>query len=106
MVSRRFRAADPAYVFYMIECLAAAGVAAGLPADLSDQLARAHGGRVRCAEPSRRIDAGNVATERDQSRPGTTAAALAVLMDDVDGLQAVMTRAVAAAADRSRELAD
>ena len=36
---------------------------------------------------------------------GTTAAALAVLMDEEAGLPALMHRAVAAAATRSRELA-
>ena len=95
----------PAYVFYMIECLAAAGVAAGLPADLSAQLARA---TVEGSAALSHQDGSAPETLRQNvaSPGGTTAAALAVLMDDVDGLQAVMTRAVAAAADRSRELAD
>jgi pyrroline-5-carboxylate reductase len=95
----------PAYVFYMIECLAAAGVAAGLPADLSAQLARA---TVEGSAALSHQDGSAPETLRQNvaSPGGTTAAALAVLMDDVNGLQAVMTRAVAAAADRSRELAD
>lgn len=95
----------PAYVFYMIECLAAAGVAAGLPADLSAQLARA---TVEGSAALSHQDGSAPETLRQNvtSPGGTTAAALAILMDDVDGLQAVMTRAVAAAADRSRELAD
>jgi pyrroline-5-carboxylate reductase len=95
----------PAYIFYMIECLAAAGVAAGLPAELSAQLARAT------------VEGSTALSHQDGSAPevlrknvtspgGTTAAALDVLMNDVNGLQDVMTRAVAAAADRSRELAD
>jgi len=35
---------------------------------------------------------------------GTTAAALAILMHEADGLPALIRQAVAAAADRSREL--
>ena len=95
----------PAYIFHMIECLAAAGVAAGLPADLSAQLARA---TVEGAAALSHQDGSAPETLRQNvtSPGGTTAAALAILMDDVDGLQAVMTRAVAAAANRSRELAD
>ena len=95
----------PAYIFHMIECLAAAGVAAGLPADLSAQLARA---TVEGSAALSHQDGSAPETLRQNvtSPGGTTAAALAVLMDDVDGLQSVMTRAVATAANRSRELAD
>ena len=95
----------PAYIFHMIECLAAAGVAAGLPADLSAQLARAT--VEGSAALSHQDGSAPETLRRNVTSPGgTTAAALAILMDDVDGLQAVMTRAVAAAANRSRELAD
>ena len=95
----------PAYIFHMIECLAAAGVAAGLPADLSAQLARV---TVEGSAALSHQDGSAPETLRQNvtSPGGTTAAALAILMDDVDGLQAVMTRAVTAAANRSRELAD
>jgi pyrroline-5-carboxylate reductase len=40
------------------------------------------------------------------SKGGTTAAALAVLMDEQTGLAQLMRRAVNAAADRSRELGE
>ena len=94
----------PAYVFLLIECLARAGVAAGLPEDLATRLARAtvHGAGVlaqRSGEPAETL-------RRNVTSPGgTTQAALAVLMAD-DGLAPLMTRAVAAAARRSRQLAD
>ena len=94
----------PAYVFLVIECLARAGADAGLPADLAARLARATvSGSGALAET-----AGEPAAtlRRNVTSPGgTTEAALAVLMAD-DGLQPLMTRAVAAAAKRSRELAD
>ena len=95
----------PAYVFYMIECLTAAGITAGLPADLSAQLARA---TVEGAAALSHQDGSNPETLRKNvaSPGGTTAAALEVLMAEADGLQDVMTRAVDAAAKRSRELAD
>ncbi len=94
----------PAYVFHMVEALAAAGAAAGLPADLSARLARATvegAGELLFQSPKSaeqlRIDV--------TSPPGTTAAALAVLMDPARGLTPTLTEAVAAAAKRSRELA-
>lgn len=95
----------PAYVFYMIECLTAAGVTAGLPTDLSAQLARA---TVEGAAALSHEDGSSPETLRKNvaSPGGTTAAALEVLMAEADGLQDVMTRAVDAAAKRSRELAD
>jgi pyrroline-5-carboxylate reductase len=95
----------PAYVFYMIECLAAAGVTAGLPADLAAQLARA---TVEGAAALSHQDGSSPETLRKNvtSPGGTTAAALDVLMAPANGLQDVMTRAVEAAADRSRALAD
>lgn len=93
----------PAYVFHLIEALAAAGEAEGLPADLSMQLARATvtgAGELahRATEPASQLRI-NVT-----SPGGTTAAALAVLMDDKTGFPALLRRAVKAAADRGREL--
>ncbi len=93
----------PAYVFLLIETLAEAGVKAGLPADLALQLARAtvagsgELARVSPESPSR-------LRENVTSPGGTTRAALDVLMAE-GGLAALMTRAVAAATARSRELA-
>jgi pyrroline-5-carboxylate reductase len=93
----------PAYVFLLIECLAEAGRVAGLPPDLALQCARATvagaGELARLAnEPA------SVLRQNVTSPGGTTAAALDVLMA-VDGLQPLMTRAVAAATRRGRELA-
>ena len=93
----------PAYVFLLAEALARAGVAAGLPAALSDKLARATvagSGELLHRSP---LDAATL-RQNVTSPGGTTAAALDVLMAK-DGLEALMTRAVAAATRRSRELA-
>jgi pyrroline-5-carboxylate reductase len=94
----------PAYVFYLIECLAEAGVIAGLPTRLAEQLARV---TVEGAAALSHEDDSSPTTLRENvaSPGGTTEAALNVLMGE-DGLQRLMTRAVAAAANRSRELAD
>lgn len=93
----------PAYVFNMVEALAAAGAAAGLEPDLAARLARATvegaGELLWQSEETPETLRKNVT-----SPGGTTAAALAVLMAD-DGLTPLMTEAVAAAAKRSRELA-
>ena len=93
----------PAYVFHMIEAMAAAGVRAGLPGELAMRLAR-----------TTVVGAGELAFQSEDtaaqlrtnvtSPGGTTAAALEVLMA-ADGLEPLMERAVAAAARRSRELA-
>jgi pyrroline-5-carboxylate reductase len=94
----------PAYVFLLAEALAGAGVAAGLPAPLAAKLARetvAGAGELLHRSP---LDAAAL-RENVTSPGGTTAAALAVLLGD-DGLAALMTRAVAAATARSRQLAD
>ena len=95
----------PAYVFHMIETMAAAGEAEGLSAELAMQLAKATV-----------AGAGALAMQSDESPSqlrvnvtspnGTTQAALEVLMDETDGFPALLRRAVKAAADRSRELAN
>lgn len=93
----------PAYVFWMIECLAAAGVDAGLPADIAEKLARAT--VAGSGELARQASEGADVLRQNVTSPGgTTAAALEVLMAD-DGLKPLMARAIQAAADRSRELA-
>lgn len=93
----------PAYVFLLSECLAAAGEAVGLPADLAARLARA---TVSGSGELLRLSPEPAATLRKNvtSPGGTTAEALAVLMAD-DGLGPLMKRAVAAAERRSKELA-
>jgi pyrroline-5-carboxylate reductase len=93
----------PAYVFLLIECLAEAGAAAGLPPDLAMRLARA---TVSGAGELARLSPEPAAVLRQNvtSPKGTTYEALKILMAD-DGLQPMMTRAIAAATKRSRELA-
>jgi pyrroline-5-carboxylate reductase len=95
----------PAYVFLMIEALAAAGEAEGLERGLALDLARATvAGAGALAESSAKPPA---ELRVDVTSPGgTTAAALAVLMEETAGLGPLMRRAVAAAAARSRALAD
>ena len=93
----------PAYVFLLAEALARAGVAAGLPPDLAAKLARetvAGSGELLHRSP---LDAATL-RQNVTSPGGTTAAALDVLMAP-DGLDPLLTKAVAAAAKRSRELA-
>ncbi|MEO1640244.1 MAG: pyrroline-5-carboxylate reductase [Pseudomonadota bacterium] len=94
----------PAYVFHLIETLAAAGEAEGLPADLALQLARATvGGAGQLAEDA---DESPAQLRINVTSPnGTTQAALEVLMDEEDGFPPLLRRAVAAAAKRSKELA-
>jgi pyrroline-5-carboxylate reductase len=94
----------PAYVFLLIECMAEAGVAAGLPAELAMRLARATvAGSGELARLSSEPPA--VLRQNVTSPGGTTRAALDVLMAP-GGLAALMTKAIAAAAARSRELAE
>ncbi|HET6522693.1 MAG TPA: pyrroline-5-carboxylate reductase [Geminicoccaceae bacterium] len=93
----------PAYVFLLIEALARAGVASGLPAELSTRLARATvAGSGALADRS--PEPAEVLRRNVTSPGGTTAEALRVLMAE-DGLQPLFDRAIAAAAARSRELA-
>jgi pyrroline-5-carboxylate reductase len=93
----------PAYVFHLVEALAAAGTALGLPADLSARLARAT--VEGSGELLHRSPESPETLRRNVTSPhGTTAAALAVLMGE-DRLTKLMSEAVAAAAKRSQELA-
>jgi pyrroline-5-carboxylate reductase len=93
----------PAYVFYLTECLAAAGVKAGLAPDLAMRLARAT--VSGSGELMRQSDLGPDQLRKNVTSPnGTTYAALQVLMSD-KGLEPLMAEAVAAATKRSRELA-
>ncbi len=92
----------PAYVFLLIECLEQAALEAGLDAALAKQLAvatvagagaYARAARVPAAELRRRVT----------SPGGTTEAALAILRSE-QGMAQLVSRAVRAAAERSREL--
>ena len=93
----------PAYVFHLVEALAAAGAAVGLPADIALRLARATvegSGELMFQEPGTSAEQ----LRKNVTSPGgTTAAALEVLMG-ADGLTPLMTRAVAAAKRRAAEL--
>lgn len=93
----------PAYVFLLVEAMAAAGAKLGLTPEMAMQLARAtvtgSGELLRqSAEPASQLRV-NVT-----SPGGTTAAALKVLMAE-DGVQQIFDKALAAASHRSRELA-
>jgi len=90
----------PAYVFHLIEAMAAAGEAEGLSADVAMRLARATVSGA--GELAHRSGESAAQLRVNVTSPGgTTAAALAVLMPELPGL---MQRAVKAAADRGREL--
>ena len=96
-------ASGPAYVFWFIEQLAAAGVELGLPAPVSQQLAlETVLGAAKLAAQSKEPPA--VLRERVTSRGGTTAAALAVF--EAEGLAEKFRRAVAAASRRGAEMGE
>ncbi len=92
----------PAYIFYMIDTLAAAARAEGLPEDMAMQLAKATvAGAGALAEQS---DESPEQLRINVTSPnGTTQAGLEVLMGE-NGLAPLMRRTVAAATHRSREL--
>jgi pyrroline-5-carboxylate reductase len=93
----------PAYVFLLAEAMANAGIAAGLPPALSTRLARETvAGSGELLHRSQ-VDAATL-RENVTSPGGTTAAALDVLMGP-GGLEELMTKAIAAATRRSRDLA-
>jgi pyrroline-5-carboxylate reductase len=93
----------PAYIFLLAEELARAGVEAGLPAELATKLARET--VAGSGELLHRSELPSATLRQNVTSPGgTTAAALKVLMGP-DGLQSLLTRAVAAATRRSKELA-
>jgi pyrroline-5-carboxylate reductase len=93
----------PAYVFLLAEELARAGVAAGLPVELATKLARET--VAGSGELLHRSDLSATTLRQNVTSPGgTTAAALEVLMG-TGGMQTILTRAVAAATQRSKDLA-
>jgi pyrroline-5-carboxylate reductase len=93
----------PAYVFLLVEAMAAAGAKLGLSPEMAMQLARATvagSGELlkQSTEPAAQLRV-NVT-----SPGGTTAEALKVLMAP-DGIQSVFDKALSAASRRSKELA-
>ncbi len=93
----------PAYVFYLAECLAEAGAALGLPADVAERLARAtvEGAGELLFRNADRTPA--ELRESVTSRGGTTAAALETLMA-ADGLAPLILRTAEAARRRAETL--
>ena len=95
-------ASGPAYVFLLVEALAAAARKEGLPRDVAEQLARATitgAGALLDFDPS----APEILRKAVTSPGGTTAAALEVLMAR-DGLSSLVARAVSAARKRAKDL--
>ena len=93
----------PAYVFLLAEELARAGVEAGLPVELATRLARET--VAGSGELLRRSELGSATLRQNVTSPGgTTAAALDVLMGN-DGVAPLMTKAIAAATKRGKDLA-
>lgn len=93
----------PAYVFLLVEAMAKAGAAAGLPADLAYRLARETVAGAGELLHQSKLDAATL-RQNVTSPGGTTAAALSVLMAP-DGFDRLLTEAIAAATKRSKELA-
>ena len=93
----------PAYVFLLAECLASAGLAAGLPLDVAQRLARfTVEGAAELMTRHQEISPSDL--RRNVTSPGgTTAAALDVLMAE-DGLEPLLRKAVAAARKRAEDL--
>jgi pyrroline-5-carboxylate reductase len=93
----------PAYVFLLVEAMTKAGIAAGLPGELAGRLARetvaGSGELLHRSE----LDAATL-RQNVTSPGGTTAAALEVLLGP-GGFDEIMTKAIAAATLRGRELA-
>jgi len=93
----------PAYVFLLAEAMAQAGAAAGLPAALAEKLARET--VAGSGELLHRSELPAATLRQNVTSPGgTTAAALDVLMGN-EGVAPLMTRAVAAATRRGKDLA-
>ncbi len=93
----------PAYVFYLVEAMAAAAVNQGLDQNTAMTLARETiigAGRLLQLNPD---ISPHIMRENVTSPNGTTAAALNVLME-ADGLGLLMDEAIAAAVKRAREL--
>lgn len=92
----------PAYVFLLVECLAAAAEAEGLPPDLAMQLARitvAGAGELlhQSADPAAKL------RKAVTSPGGTTEAAIQVL-HETGAMRDLMARAIHAATERSKDL--
>lgn len=94
----------PAYAFLLAEAMAEAGAVAGLPADLAARIARATVAGAGALMDDSDLPAATL-RQNVTSPGGTTAAALAILMDEKAGFGPLMVQAVAAATRRGKELA-
>ena len=92
----------PAYVFLLVEAMAEAAMAEGLPRDAAMKLARATIAGAGALLDADKRDAAEL--RRDVTSPGgTTEAALKILMAE-NGLATLMARAISAARKRAEEL--
>jgi len=91
----------PAYVFLLAEAMIAAGIEQGLAPDVADALARQTVLGAASLLASSTEDAAQLRANVT-SPGGTTAAAIAVMQEN--GLEKIISRAIAAATDRSLEL--
>jgi pyrroline-5-carboxylate reductase len=93
----------PAYIFLLTEAMTKAGIAAGLPATLAARLTRET--VAGSGELLHRSNLDPATLRQNVTSPGgTTAAALDVLMGH-GGFDELLTKAIAAATKRSRDLA-
>lgn len=95
----------PAYVFHLIECLAAAGAAQGLAPGLAMQLAKA----TVAGAGALAMEAGDSPEQlriNVTSPNGTTQAGLDILMNPATGLPPLIAKTVAAATQRSKDLSN
>ncbi len=93
----------PAYVFLLAEAMTQAGIAAGLQAALAARLARET--VVGAGELLRRSDLDASVLRANVTSPGGTTAAALEILTGPGGFGELLTRAVAAATRRGRELA-
>jgi len=94
----------PAYIFHLVECMAAAGVRAGLGEETAMKLARQTViGAAKLLEEEAEVPASEL-RRRITSPSGTTAAALDVLMAADTGLGQLMVEAIEAARARGEAL--
>ncbi|HCN66339.1 MAG TPA: pyrroline-5-carboxylate reductase [Pseudomonas sp.] len=93
----------PAYFFLLIEAMTAAGVKLGLPREVAEQLAQHTSLGAAHMAVSSGIDAAEL-RRRVTSPAGTTEAAIKSFQ--ADGFEAIVEKALSAAAHRSAEMAE
>ncbi|MBL1404689.1 MAG: pyrroline-5-carboxylate reductase [Rhizobiales bacterium] len=92
----------PAYVFHLAECMAKAGVEAGLPEAVAEMLARET--IAGAGEMLSQLEDSSAQLRKNVTSPnGTTAAALDVFMNE-QKMQSLVSQAIMAAKKRSEEL--